>query len=313
MDTRLLRYYETELSFLKEMGAEFAESYPKIASRLGITGLEVLDPYVERLLEGSAFLAARVQLELDMQFPAFTQHLLEIVYPHYLAPTPSMMIVEMLPAPAQGGLDTGFRVPRGTALRAPLREGETTACVFLTSQDTVLWEASITQLDYIDGRGELVAAGLGAIQGAPRRHPSAACAGRRQEVAGEAARPAWPLCRQPGRAKLATARSALDPGRRPGGTLDGSPRRLGGGAAGGQHRAAWLRIRGVAASDPGPKFRRLSPPAGILRHAGAVLFRRRRWSDARDPARGRVRRRHLHPAFGGRTESRRARCRERHP
>ena len=92
MDTRLLKHYETELSFMREMGAEFAETYPKIAARLGMEGTEVLDPYVERLLEGVAFLSARVQLELELQYPAFTSHLLEIVYPHYLAPTPSMMI-----------------------------------------------------------------------------------------------------------------------------------------------------------------------------------------------------------------------------
>lgn len=84
MDTRLLRHYENELAYLRDMGGEFARAYPKIAARLGMSATEVIDPYVERLLEGVAFLSARVQLELEMQFPAFTQHLLEIVYPHYL-------------------------------------------------------------------------------------------------------------------------------------------------------------------------------------------------------------------------------------
>ena len=97
MDTRLLAHYESELAFLRDMGAEFAQAYPKIASRLGMEGLEVLDPYVERLLEGTAFLSARVQLALEMQFPAFTSNLLEIVYPHFLAPVPSMMIVGLEP------------------------------------------------------------------------------------------------------------------------------------------------------------------------------------------------------------------------
>ena len=97
MDSRLLKHYETELAFLREMGAEFAKSYPKIAARLGMDGLEILDPYVERLLEGTAFLTARVQLELEMQYPAFTSHLLDVVFPHFLAPTPSMMIAELTP------------------------------------------------------------------------------------------------------------------------------------------------------------------------------------------------------------------------
>ena len=79
MDTRLLAHYETELAFLRDMGAEFASAYPKIAARLGMEGMEVLDPYVERLLEGTAFLSARVQLALEMQFPAFTSNLLETV------------------------------------------------------------------------------------------------------------------------------------------------------------------------------------------------------------------------------------------
>ena len=86
MDPRLLHYYNLELQHLREMGAEFAEEFPKIAARLGINGLEVTDPYVERLLEGVGFMAARVQLKLDAEFPRFTQALLEGVHPHYLAP-----------------------------------------------------------------------------------------------------------------------------------------------------------------------------------------------------------------------------------
>ncbi len=99
MDSRLLQHYERELAFMREMGAEFAQAYPKIAQRLGMEGVEVLDPYIERLLEGVAFLTARVQLELELQYPAFTSNLLEIIYPHYLAPIPSMMIVGLTPIP----------------------------------------------------------------------------------------------------------------------------------------------------------------------------------------------------------------------
>ena len=109
MDPRLLRHYNLELQHLREMGAEFAEQFPKIASRLGMNGLEVADPYVERLLEGFAFLAARVQLKLDAEFPRFTQALLEIVYPHYLAPTPSMVVVQLKPDSDDPGLATAGR------------------------------------------------------------------------------------------------------------------------------------------------------------------------------------------------------------
>jgi len=97
MDTRLLEYYNQELQYIREMGAEFAEAYPRIAARLGIDGIECADPYVERLIESFAFLAARVQLKLDARHPEFTQHLLEMIYPHFLAPVPSCAVVELVP------------------------------------------------------------------------------------------------------------------------------------------------------------------------------------------------------------------------
>ncbi|NNE52587.1 MAG: type VI secretion system baseplate subunit TssF [Sulfitobacter sp.] len=160
MDTRLLRHYETELAFLREMGAEFAKSYPKIASRLGMEGIEILDPYVERLLEGAAFLTARVQLELEMQYPAFTSHLLDVVFPHFLAPTPSMMVAELLPDLANADLAQGYKMPRHTVLRSKIVSGAQKACQFRTSQDLDIWPIEVTEAEYIDGRGALVAAGV---------------------------------------------------------------------------------------------------------------------------------------------------------
>ena len=110
---RLLRYYSQELQHLREMGGEFAVQYPKIAGRLGLEGFECADPYVERLLEGFAFMAARVQMKIDAEFPRFTQHLSELVYPHFLAPTPSMAIVQLQPDLANPALNVGYRIARG--------------------------------------------------------------------------------------------------------------------------------------------------------------------------------------------------------
>ena len=97
MDPRLLRLYESELAFVRDMGGEFARDFPKVAARLNLGSLEVADPYVERLLEGFAFLTARVQLKMEAEFPTFTQSLLQMVYPHYMAPTPSMAVVRFTP------------------------------------------------------------------------------------------------------------------------------------------------------------------------------------------------------------------------
>src|SRR5258707_7661899 len=111
MNPELIKYYSAELQQLREMGREFAKEYPKIAGRLGLETLECADPYVERLLEGFSFIAARIQLKLDSQFPRFTGNLLETVYPHYMAPTPSMAVVQFQPDPMEGALAAGVPVP----------------------------------------------------------------------------------------------------------------------------------------------------------------------------------------------------------
>ncbi|MDJ0807836.1 MAG: type VI secretion system baseplate subunit TssF [Gammaproteobacteria bacterium] len=149
MDPRLLKYYNKELQYIREMGGEFAKAYPKIAGRLGLEGFECADPYVERLLEGFAFLAARVQLKLDAEFPRFTQHLLEAVYPHYLAPTPSMAVVKLQPDLTEGGLAEGFVVPRNTAIRSLLGKGEQTSCEYRTAQQTTLWPLELDEAEYL--------------------------------------------------------------------------------------------------------------------------------------------------------------------
>jgi type VI secretion system protein ImpG len=148
MDPRLLEHYNLELQHLRETGAEFAAQFPKVAARLGMHGLEVDDPYVERLLEGVGFLAARVQLKLQAEFPRFTQALLEIVYPHYLAPTPSMLIAELTPDPGDPNLAGGLTVARGAPLSGLLAADDATACEFRTAHDVTLWPVEIVSASY---------------------------------------------------------------------------------------------------------------------------------------------------------------------
>ena len=155
MDPRLLKYYTRELQHMREMGGEFAIEFPKIAGRLSLDGFECADPYVERLLEGFAFMAARVQLKCDAEFPRFTQHLLEMVYPHYLAPLPSMAVVQLQPDPKEGALASGFVVPRESVLRTPMRKGDRTACEYRTAHDVTLWPVEIAAVEYYTHAREL--------------------------------------------------------------------------------------------------------------------------------------------------------------
>ena len=143
MREELLTYYERELSFLRQMGAEFAQKYPKIASRLSLESDRCEDPHVERLLEGFAFLAARTHLKIDDEFPEITNALLSTLYPHYLNPVPSMTVVEFQPDPQHGKLTTGLSVPRGTMLYSRPVEG--VPCKFSTCYDTMIWPVSIAE------------------------------------------------------------------------------------------------------------------------------------------------------------------------
>ncbi|MET0390589.1 MAG: type VI secretion system baseplate subunit TssF [Polyangiales bacterium] len=148
MDPRLLDYYERELRFMREMGAEFAQEYPKIAGRLGLEQLECSDPYVERLLEGFGLLAARVQLKIDSEFPRFTQHLLELLCPHYLAPTPSMAVVQFVPDLLEGGLAAGCDIPINSILRSRLAKSEQTPCEYRTRHPVCLWPVELKRAEY---------------------------------------------------------------------------------------------------------------------------------------------------------------------
>lgn len=160
MDPNLLRHYNDELTHLREVGAEFAAEFPKIAARLSLEGLEVSDPYVERLLEGFAFLAARIQLKIDAEHPRFVQHLLETVYPGFLSPVPSMMVARMRPDPLDPNLARGFTLKRGSSLTSELVRGQNTRCEFRTAHEVTLWPIEIESVQYFSHAPDLPLAHL---------------------------------------------------------------------------------------------------------------------------------------------------------
>jgi len=152
METKFLEFYNQELKFIRETGAEFAKEYPKIAGRLGLEGFDCSDPYVERLLEGFAFLSARIHLKLDASFPKFTQHLMEQLFPTFLQPLPSMLIAQFNPDFEEGNLAEGATIPRQTGLHSLLGKGEQTACEYRTVQDVTLWPIKLTGAEYINAQ-----------------------------------------------------------------------------------------------------------------------------------------------------------------
>ena len=166
MDPRLLRLYTDELSHLQEVGKEFAEAFPQVASRLGMETLPVADPYVERLLEGFAFLAARVQLKLEAEQPRLIAHLLEATYPNFLVPVPSMMIARLGIDATDPNLVRGHVFPRGSVLRSTHKRGQDTTCEFTTAHAVTLWPIELVSVQYFTHAPDLGLSRLAAqVQG----------------------------------------------------------------------------------------------------------------------------------------------------
>lgn len=147
MRDELLHLYERELGYLRRSGAEFARQYPKVAGRLLLEPTKCDDPHVERILEGFAFLAARIHLRIQDDFSEFSEGLLNVVYPQFVRPIPSLSIAEFQLDPEQGRLTAGFEVPAGTQLYTRPAGGAT--CRFRTCYDTTLWPIDVTSAKWL--------------------------------------------------------------------------------------------------------------------------------------------------------------------
>src|SRR4029453_19083529 len=140
MRDELLGYYERELVYLRQRGAGFAQEDPKTARRLQLEADKCEDPHVERMIEAFAFLAGRLRLKVDDEFPEITEWFLNVLYPNYLAPIPSMAIAEF--AVTSGSLTTGYLLDQGTKLYSRPIQG--TPCRFRTCYPVTLWPIEIT-------------------------------------------------------------------------------------------------------------------------------------------------------------------------
>jgi type VI secretion system protein ImpG len=142
----LLPYYERELAFLRRYSRDFAQKYPKIASRLAMATDTSEDPHVERMIESFALMGARIHRKLDDDYPEFTDALLEVLYPHYLRPFPSCSIAQFGVSGAEGQLTSAVTIKRGTELNTRSIKGM--ACKFRTSTDTQLTPIKITKAEF---------------------------------------------------------------------------------------------------------------------------------------------------------------------
>ena len=144
----LLDYYRDNLGYLRRLSSEFAAEFPKIARRLLLSEVDCQDPYIERLLEGTAFLAARVEKKLDEGYHPFLESVLGSVAPDALYPVPSGAVLEVFPDLSDESIRGGGVVKAGTVFDAVIPTINT-PCRFSCAADTPVVPFAIAEAEYV--------------------------------------------------------------------------------------------------------------------------------------------------------------------
>jgi len=146
LDEDVVKFYNKELNYIRRSAEAFAQANPKIAGRLRLSKDTIEDPHVSRLIESVAFLNARVRKKLDDSFPEITNAMLEVLYPHYLAPVPSMSIVQFEGMPELTGK---YDIKAGSSIETEAINGE--PCRFRTAYPVELWPIELQSAQLIRG------------------------------------------------------------------------------------------------------------------------------------------------------------------
>jgi type VI secretion system VasI/ImpG family protein len=144
----LLDYYRENLAYIRNLAVEFSAEFPKIAGRLGLGEFECEDPYIERLLEGTAFLSAKIEKKLDESYFNLLESVLNSVAPSALYPIPSGGVLELGLNYGNDRVSSGAILPAGTLLDAQI-PSINTLCRFSTLEDTPLAPFTLTEAEYI--------------------------------------------------------------------------------------------------------------------------------------------------------------------
>lgn len=131
--------FREEIDYLRRLGREFARDNPQLSQFLGD---EAADPDVERLLEGFAFLTAKLRLKIEDDLPELTHSLLQLLWPNYLRPLPSATIMRF--DPVERAITTRQVIPKGTRVHSLPVDG--TRCEFRTSTDVVIYPLEIVDV-----------------------------------------------------------------------------------------------------------------------------------------------------------------------
>ena len=124
---------------LHEGAREFARKYPAAAPMLLEQGG---DPDAERILEGTAYLCAKIHERLDQTVPELIQTLLREVFPESVMPVPSMAVMRFALSP---GFTEPLLVERGAQLASKPIGG--VSCIYSTMRDVTVLPLSAASVE----------------------------------------------------------------------------------------------------------------------------------------------------------------------
>ena len=144
----LKSYYQNELDYLRNEAHEFAKDHPAIAANLQFNQGKSSDPHIELLLQSFAFLCGRLNYRLNAELPSVSNQLLDNLYPHLLAPIPSMAVVQAQVIPDGANFANGYRIARNRLLTIVGRSkaNERYTCTARVCYDTDLWPLTISHI-----------------------------------------------------------------------------------------------------------------------------------------------------------------------
>lgn len=161
MNREFLEFYDNELKMLYERGKEFAEEYPSVAGRLGGLIEDQIDPSIAGLMEGAAFLAARVQLKLKSEFETFTTELVENLVPGFLAQVPSFAMLRVEPDYSNPALKQGIHIKAGAYVDTTFVDSQKrTSLRYRLVTDINVWPYAITKAEFFSTLAPMQARGL---------------------------------------------------------------------------------------------------------------------------------------------------------
>lgn len=156
MEDLTLRYFDTEMRYLRDAAREFAELHPEEAREMGLTMNGAMDESVDRLFQGFAFLMGRVRQKLDDDYPELTEGVISLLWPHYLRPLPSMCVVEIAPEP--DALKHSDVIPEHTEVMSDPVGDNRVRCRYRTTRQLTLYPLMLQKAGIFtepDGRNAL--------------------------------------------------------------------------------------------------------------------------------------------------------------